>query len=71
MVCLSFYMSVTVVSPAKMAEPIEMPFGLWTRVARRKKVNKIESVCGGGVALCQISLTTCSDILSTVVRRNL
>jgi len=22
----------TIVSPAKMAEPIEMPFGLWTRV---------------------------------------
>ena len=24
----SFYRSVTIVSPAKMAEPIEMPFGL-------------------------------------------
>jgi len=36
MVCwligLSVGWSVTVVSPAKMAELIEMPFGLWTRV---------------------------------------
>jgi len=28
--------SVTLVSPAKTAEPIEMPFGLWTRVRPRK-----------------------------------
>jgi len=28
--------SVTIVSPAKTAEPIEMPFGLWTRVGPRK-----------------------------------
>jgi len=28
--------SVTIVSRAKMAEPIEMPFGLWTRVGKRK-----------------------------------
>jgi len=33
-VCLS----VTVVSSAKMAEPIEMPFGLWTQVTQRKHV---------------------------------
>jgi len=26
------------VSPAKMAEPIEMPFGLWTRVGPRNHV---------------------------------
>jgi len=26
--------SVTIVSPAKMAEPIEIPFGLWTWVAQ-------------------------------------
>ena len=30
-VCLS----VTIVSPAKMAEPIKMMFGLWTRVDQR------------------------------------
>jgi len=28
--------SVTIVSPAKTAEPIQMPFGLWTRVGPRK-----------------------------------
>jgi len=33
-VCLS----VTVVSPAKTAEPIEMPFGLWTLVGPRNHV---------------------------------
>ena len=33
-VCLS----VTIVSPAKTAEPIEMPFGIWTRVDLRKHV---------------------------------
>ena len=35
-VCLSVRRSVTVVSPAKTAEPIEMPFGIWTRVGPRK-----------------------------------
>jgi len=28
-VALSVVLSVTIVSPAKTAEPIEMPFGLW------------------------------------------
>ena len=41
-VCL--YVTV-VVSPAKPAEPIEMPFGLWTRVGRRKQMfNRIRKV---------------------------
>jgi len=35
---LSVGLSVTLVSPAKMAEPIEMPFGLWTRVGPRDHV---------------------------------
>jgi len=30
--------SVTLVSPAKTAEPIEMPFGLWARIGPRKHV---------------------------------
>jgi len=30
--------SITIVSAAKTAEPIEMPFGTWTRVAARKHV---------------------------------
>ena len=31
-VCLSVSRSVTIMSPAKTTEPIEMPFGMWTRV---------------------------------------
>jgi len=34
-VCLSVCLSVTIVSPAKMAEPIEMLFGVWTWVGPR------------------------------------
>ena len=37
-VCLSVCLSVTIVSPAKTAEPIEMPFGFWTRMGPRKHV---------------------------------
>jgi len=42
------------VSCAKMAEPIEMPFGLWIRLSQRKHVlaNTTElSMCGGDAAL--------------------
>jgi len=35
LVAWSVGLSVTLVSPAKMAEPIEMPFGLRTRVGLR------------------------------------
>jgi len=35
---LSVSLSVTIVSPAKPAEPIEVPFGMWTRVGRRNHV---------------------------------
>ena len=35
---LSVCLSVTLVSPAKTAEPIEMSFGLWTRVGPRNRV---------------------------------
>jgi len=42
MVCLSVGLSVcrsvTVVSPAKTAEPIDILFGLWTRVGPRNHV---------------------------------
>jgi len=59
---VSVGLSVTVVSPAKTAEPIEMPFKMWTRVGPKKRVldgsahwrnmaNTLEpSVCGGGAA---------------------
>ena len=61
--------SVTIVSPAKTAKPIHMPFGLWTQIGQRKHVlhcvehwrnlvNTIEpSVCGGVWHFCQITLT--------------
>ena len=35
---LSVSLSVTIVSPAKAAEPIETPFGLWSRVGHRNHV---------------------------------
>jgi len=42
-VCLSVYQSVcrsvAIVNPAKTAEPIEMSFGLWTRVGTRSIIN--------------------------------
>ena len=37
-VCLSVSLSVTVVSPAKMTELIEMPFGLRTQVGPKNHV---------------------------------
>jgi len=58
------------VSCAKMAEPIEMPFGTWTWVGPTKHVldgaahwrhpaNTIESFqCGADASLCQITSTT-------------
>jgi len=36
-VCQSVCRSVTIVSHAKTAEPIEMPFGIWIRVGRSKE----------------------------------
>ena len=38
MVCLSVWLYVTLVSPAKTAVPIEMPFGLGTQVGPRNHV---------------------------------
>ena len=40
MVCRSVSLSDTLVSPAKTAEPIEMPFGLWARMGRRNRVRR-------------------------------
>jgi len=57
-------------SCAKTAEPIEVPFGIWTRVGPsghvlcgaahwRHLANAIEpSVCGGDATCCQTTLTT-------------
>ena len=38
MVCLSVGLYVTIVSPAITAEPIEMPFGMWTRIGAKNDV---------------------------------
>jgi len=37
-VAWSVSLSTTIVSPAKTAEPIEVPFGLWTRFCQRNHV---------------------------------
>jgi len=70
-VCPSVCRFATIVSHARTAEPIEMPFGTWTRLGSRKHVldgdvhwrhlaNTIEpSMCGGDAAFCQVTLTTC------------
>jgi len=63
----------TAISCAKTAAPTEMPFGLWIWVGRRKHVlyrgilvhlviTTELSMCGSDVALCQITLTTCSQL---------
>jgi len=46
---LSVSRSVTIVSPAETAEPIAMPFGLWTRVGPGKRGN-----FGKGTAHCKV-----------------
>ena len=58
--------SVTIVSPTKAAEPIEMPFGLWTRVGRwgctvvaqPGKYDWTVRMFGGDTALGQITSTS-------------
>jgi len=61
-----------------MAEPIKMPFWIWTRVGPRKHVldggahwrhlanTTKPSMCGGDVALCQITLITCNCCMMTM-----
>ena len=70
-VAWSVYLSVTIVSPAKTAEPIDISFGIWTGVGPRKQVldegahwrhlaNTIEpSMCGSDAAF----LSNCFDHL--------
>ena len=58
---LSFCLSITVVNPAKTAEPIEMPFGELTRVdPRNNKVDggsdllrRMDNFDEGGAAYCK------------------
>ena len=65
-------------SCAKTAEPIKMPFGLWARMGPRNHVldgdaawrhllNTIApSMCGGDVAFCHTTLSTCLNLLYVV-----
>jgi len=48
---LSVCLPVTIVNPAKKAEPIEMPFGIWTRVCSRNHVlDEVHiSACDGAI----------------------
>jgi len=75
-------LSVTILSPAKTAELIEMPYRMCTWMRKEAcirwgsahwlhMVYTIEpSLCGGGVALCQITLTTCSISLRSYSLRD-
>jgi len=45
MVCLSLYLLVTGVSPAKTVEPIEVLFGLWS-IGNRRTMSKMEARWG-------------------------
>ena len=53
--CVSLWVcrSVTLVSPAKTAEPIEMPFGLWAWMGRRNCV-----LDGGPAMLKDVAMAT-------------
>jgi len=70
-VCRSVCRSVTIVSPAKTAEPIDIPFGLWSLVGPMKHVlgeahtgtnwrTRLNRQCAAAMrTFCQITLTTC------------
>jgi len=72
-----------IVSPAKTAEPIEMLLGIWSWVCPgnhvfdgsahwRHMANTIEpSMCGGAAALCQVTLTICSNFRHNCVITNI
>ena len=68
-VCLSVCLTVTIVSSAITAEPIEMPFDVWTRVGPSKHVldgvqlrlNRPRAVATR--TFCQITMITFSFLL--------
>jgi len=65
-VAWSVSLSVTVVSPAKTTEPIDLPLGLWTRVGRKKHkfhpIRQVVRMCPHGRR--QITLTTCFQLVA-------
>ena len=59
-------LGLSAVSCGRTAEPIDLPFGLWTQVGRKKNTCSIifanatePSMCHSDAACCQITLTTC------------
>jgi len=54
---LSACLSVTIVSLAKTAEPIQMPYGLWARVGSRNHV-----LHGVQIAACELQFLGGNDI---------
>jgi len=63
LVCLS----VTTVSPAQMAEPIEMPFGMWTQAGPRNYVSDEDPAPPWQGALLTGSLSDFSYMLSNTI----
>jgi len=76
--------SVTIVNPAKTAEPMEIPFGLWTWVGSGKHVldggmrsahwrnlaNTTEpSMCGSDAAFC-LAGRNCISIIIVIIHRH-
>jgi len=70
-VCRSVGRSITLTSPANKAEPIDMPFGIWTPEGPRKHVVDgmhiddtwrilVNRPCAVAMRLLEIILTTCS-----------
>jgi len=70
--------SVTIVSPAKTAEPIEIPFGVWTRLGLGNHVldggpdSPWEGaiLCGGDAVFCQMTLTRVAPHVAAVRLRS-
>jgi len=62
-VAWSVGLSVTPVSPAKTAEHVEMPFGLWTRVGRKKqefnRIRHVAPVCTISIVFARLRLRQC------------
>jgi len=55
---------IEIVSPAKTAQPIEMPFAPVCPF-ERNDLSHIASTCGSDAAFCQITLTTCELVCVT------
>jgi len=72
-VCRSVSQSVTLASPAKMAEPIEMPFGLWAWMSPRNHVlDGVQILHGNGQFWGKgAHIVKYSDIVRSPVRKQM